>query len=66
MSSEKNIVITANEVAEMLGVDRKAFYRIAGADDFPACFRVGVETCWLTEEVQAWADRQEGGSDGDL
>lgn len=66
MSSEKNIVITADEVAEMLGVDRGTFYRIAGTDDFPACFRVGVETCWLTEEVQAWADAQEGGGMDDL
>lgn len=61
MSSERKIVVTSDEAAEMLGMTRKEFYRVAGADDFPACFRVGVETCWLTEEVQAWADRQEGG-----
>ena len=66
MSAAKNIGITANEIAEMLGVDRGTFYRIAGADDFPDCFRVGVETCWLTKEVQAWADRQEGGGRDDL
>ena len=66
MMSERNVVVTAAEAAEMLGVDRMAFYRIAGANDFPACFRVGVETCWLTEEVQAWADAQEGGGMDDL
>lgn len=66
MMSERKIVVTADEAAEMLGMTRKEFYRIAGADDFPACFRVGVETCWLTEEVQAWADRQEGGGMDDL
>ena len=66
MCSERNVVVTATEAAEMLGITRKDFYRIAGEDDFPTGFRVGVEVCWLTEEVQAWADAQEGGGCDDL
>lgn len=53
-------ILTATEVAEMLGVSRETIYRLARSNQIPH-FRVGTALRFSKEKVKEWIEIDEKG-----
>jgi excisionase family DNA binding protein len=52
------MLITANDVAELLGSSRPLVYKLMNEHGFPKPVRLGTAVRWESAEVQAWIDAQ--------
>jgi excisionase family DNA binding protein len=54
--SEESITITADEVAELLGIARKTVYEAAGRGDIP-CRRLGRRVLFSRRVILQWLEQ---------
>ena len=58
MSTDTTLVLlTAEEVAAMLGVSERTLWRLLSAGKVPKPIRFGRNTRWRAAEVAEWIDR---------
>lgn len=58
------MLITANDVAELLQVSKPMVYRLMNQQGFPRPIKLGVSVRWDSEEVNHWIDAQKAKRDG--
>jgi excisionase family DNA binding protein len=51
------VLLTAEEVAAMLGVSERTLWRLLSAGKLPKPVRFGRNTRWREAEVKAWIER---------
>ena len=52
------MLITASDIAELLGATRPWVYKLMQEHDFPKAIRIGTGVRWDSAEVHAWIDAQ--------
>jgi excisionase family DNA binding protein len=52
------MLITANDIAELLGGSRPWVYKLMNEHGFPKPIRIGTGVRWDSAEVQTWIDAQ--------
>ena len=52
-----SLLLTADEVAAMLGVSERTLWRLLSAGKVPKPVRFGRNTRWRMAEVKEWIDR---------
>jgi excisionase family DNA binding protein len=52
-----SLLLTAEEVAAMLGVSERTLWRLLSAGKVPTPVRFGRNTRWRAGEVREWIDR---------
>ena len=52
------MLITANDIAALLGGSRPWVYKLMQEHDFPKPIRIGTGVRWDSTEVHAWIDEQ--------
>jgi excisionase family DNA binding protein len=57
MNTETTMLLTADEVAAMLGVSERTLWRLLSAGKVPKPVRFGRNTRWRVDEVKEWIDR---------
>jgi excisionase family DNA binding protein len=57
MNTETTMLLTADEVAAMLGVSERTLWRLLSAGKVPKPVRFGRNTRWRVAEVKEWIDR---------
>ena len=55
-ASERKLLVTAPEAAELLGVSRAHLYRMQRAGRFPAPVRLGGSVRWRVDELREWVE----------
>ncbi len=55
---EEPLLLTADEVAALLGVSRSVFYRWDARGDVPRALRIGRMRRWSRLEVIRWVERR--------
>ncbi|GIW86426.1 MAG: hypothetical protein KatS3mg108_0750 [Isosphaeraceae bacterium] len=51
------VLISADEVATMLGVSERTLWRLLSAGKLPEPVRIGRNTRWRAAEVRDWIER---------
>lgn len=57
------MLITANDIAEILSASRPWVYKLMQEHDFPRPVRIGTGVRWDSEEVYAWIAEQKAKRD---
>lgn len=52
------MLITASDIAELLGATRPWVYKLMQEHDFPKPIRIGTGVRWDSAEVHAWIETQ--------
>jgi len=55
--TQQPLLITAEDVATMLGVSTRTLWRLLSAGRLPRPVRFGGNTRWRRDEVRDWVDR---------
>jgi excisionase family DNA binding protein len=61
--TQVTMLITANDIAELLGATRPWVYKLMQEHDFPKSIRIGTGVRWDSAEVYAWIDAQKAKRD---
>lgn len=59
------MLITANDIAELLSATRPWVYKLMQEHDFPKPIRIGTGVRWESAEVQAWIEAQKAKRDSE-
>lgn len=50
-------LLTAKQIYELLGIDKRSFYRLIASGRFPKPLRIGTtRTRWRSDSLRAWLD----------
>jgi predicted DNA-binding transcriptional regulator AlpA len=59
------MLVTANDVAELLQVSKPMLYKLMnGPQGFPRPIRLGVSVRWDSVEIESWIEAQKAKRDG--
>ena len=49
-------LLSINQLAEHMGVDRVTIYRHRRTGKLPLPIKIGRKVCWIQEEIKAWLE----------